>query len=111
MLFLESQLRSCKLTAFDGEIGSVDEFYFDDQLWTMMYAVAKTGGWLNERRLLLSPQSLSEPDFKNQKLPVNLTRQRIEQSPPTAFENTIDEIHENELALHYGWASFLNFGN
>ena len=42
MLDKAKTLRSYRLRCRDGEIGSVKEFYFDDQYWTIRYLVADT---------------------------------------------------------------------
>lgn len=89
--------------ATDGEIGKVDEFYFDDQTWTIRYLVVKTGGWLSGRMVLLSPLSLLQPDWENKLFPVNLTRQQVKDSPDIDTEKTVSRQHEVELYEHYSW--------
>ena len=39
-------LKGNAIVATDGEIGKVDDFYFDDKSWTIRYLVADTGNWL-----------------------------------------------------------------
>jgi PRC-barrel domain len=46
-----------KLTATDGEIGHVKDFYFDDKSWAVRYLVVDTGSWLPGRLVLLAPQA------------------------------------------------------
>ena len=46
------------IQATDGELGKVDEFYFDDAAWTVRYLVAATGDWFSNRKVLLSPAFL-----------------------------------------------------
>ena len=41
------------LMATDGEIGKCDDFLFEDRPWIIRYAVAKTGNWLFDRKVLL----------------------------------------------------------
>ncbi len=41
--------------AMDGEMGKVEEFYFDDQAWIIVYLIVKTGNWLSGRKVLISP--------------------------------------------------------
>ena len=48
-------LKGNAIVATDGEIGKVDDFYFDDKSWTIRYLVADTGNWLLGRKVLLSP--------------------------------------------------------
>ena len=44
------QLYGSKLGASDGEIGQVQDFYFDDRSWVVRYVVANTGSWLPGRQ-------------------------------------------------------------
>ena len=37
------------IAATDGDIGSVDTFYFDDERWAIRYVVVDTGKWLQEQ--------------------------------------------------------------
>jgi sporulation protein YlmC with PRC-barrel domain len=89
--------------ATDGEFGKVDEFYFDDETWTIRYLVVKTGSWLFGRKVLISPMALKEPDWANQILPVNLTMKQIENSPDIDTERTVSRQQEVDLYTHYGW--------
>lgn len=54
MLYNSKNLYGYKLSASDGEIGQVKDFYFDDQSWLVRYVVADTGTWLTGRQVLLS---------------------------------------------------------
>ena len=89
--------------ATDGEIGKVDEFYFDDETWTIRYLIVKTGGWLMERKVLISPGALKEPDWENRCFPVNLTKSQIKHSPDIDTEKPVSRQHELELYSYYGW--------
>lgn len=46
MLRRVKNMHGFKILATDGEIGKVDEFYFDDHTWTIRYLIADTGNWL-----------------------------------------------------------------
>lgn len=41
------------ISAKDGELGKVSEFYFDDHTWSIRYLVVETGSWLSERKVLI----------------------------------------------------------
>ena len=45
-----NKLHGYVIRATDGEIGKVDEFYFDDASWRVRYLVADTGNWLTGRK-------------------------------------------------------------
>src|SRR5437762_2493970 len=51
MLRNSSEWRGFVLRATDGEIGHVEEFYFDDERWTIRYVVVDTGAWLTGYRI------------------------------------------------------------
>ena len=53
-------LRDATIGATDGDIGTVEDVYFDDLSWTVRYLVVDTGTWLSDRKVLLSPASLRE---------------------------------------------------
>jgi uncharacterized protein YrrD len=91
------------LGAADGEFGKVADFYFDDETWTLRYLVVTTGGWLLSRKVLISNAVLKEPDWNNEIIPVNLTREQIKNSPDIDTERTISRQQEIDLYSHYGW--------
>jgi hypothetical protein len=47
-----------RVEASDGDVGRVDDVYFDDESWTLRYLVLKTGGWLSGRKVLIAPLAL-----------------------------------------------------
>lgn len=96
--------------ATDGEIGKVKEFYFDDQSWAIRYLIIETGSWLNGRKVLLSPQALLTPDWENEVFPVNLTKEKIRNSPDIDTEQTVSRQHEIEMYEYYPWTSYWGGG-
>jgi len=105
----EAILRSVKelygydVRATDGHIGKVDDFCFHDSSWAIEYMVVDTGGWLSERKVLISFASLEQPDWVGRVFPVSLTRERVKNSPPLDVDKPISKIYESELREHYGW--------
>jgi hypothetical protein len=81
MLDLAKTLRSYTLKSRDGTIGSVKDFYFDDQFWTIRYLVADTAGWLAGRSVLLSPYAVEAVHRDAREIATTLTREQIEDSP------------------------------
>jgi sporulation protein YlmC with PRC-barrel domain len=96
-------LEGYSLIETDGEIGEVDEFYFDDTRWAIRYLVIKTGNWLSGRKVLISPNALLTPDWDNEEFPVNLTKAQIESSPDINTDNPVSRQHEEELFSYYTW--------
>lgn len=97
------QLYGSKLGARDGEIGHVKDVYFDERRWVVRYVVADTGSWLPQRKVLLSPHVLGQWDAQKNLLHVNLSRQRIEGSPPIDAHRPVSRQYEAEYYRYYGW--------
>jgi hypothetical protein len=103
MLRLISEVRGFTLHATDGDIGHVEQFYFDDATWTVRYLVVDTGSWLPGRQVLISPIALGEPDWSGHKLPVNLTRKQVAESPDIDTDKPVSRQHEIDYFRYYGW--------
>jgi hypothetical protein len=108
MLYTTHTLKGCALHCRDGEIGSAQEFYFDDKFWTIRYLVAKTGGWLSTRKVLLSPFSLRSVDPVTKQIQVDLTKRQIEDSPGLESEKPVSRQFEESYYGYYGWPTYWN---
>ena len=50
MLRNVNDLKNVQISATDGPIGHVKDFYFDDDAWAVRYLVVDTGTWLASRQ-------------------------------------------------------------
>ena len=105
-----NNLSGFTIGATDGEIGKVEEFYFDDTTWTIRYMIVKTGGWLTGREVLISPVALLAPDWVHKIMPVNLTRKQVEESPDIDTDKPISRQEEEKLFAYYPWQSYYDAG-
>jgi hypothetical protein len=96
-------MQSYRLHATDGEIGKIDDLYFDDNAWVIRYMVADTGAWLEHRRVLISPISVRSVNWETSEVYIALTRDQVKDAPDIDIHNPISR--ENELSFHryYGW--------
>jgi uncharacterized protein YrrD len=99
-----------KLAASDGDIGSVKDCYFDDHSWTIRYLVVDTGTWLNERKVLLSPQAFGPLDQLGKLIQVRLTRKQIEDSPSMDTHRPVSLQFEQDYYRYYGWPTYWDGG-
>jgi hypothetical protein len=95
-----------KLTALDGDIGYISDFYFDDNIWVIRYAVADTGSWLTGRLVLLSPYAFGKLDHDQATLHINLRKMQIQNSPPIEPNKPISRLSEVEYYRYYGWPAY-----
>ena len=100
------ELYGNKLAALDGEIGQVNDFYFDDENWVIRYLVADTGSWLTGRLVLLSPHAFGKLDQHEKTLHVNLRKQQIQDSPSIDSHKPVSRQYETEYYGYYGWPTY-----
>jgi uncharacterized protein YrrD len=103
MLRSINDLRGLTIQASDGEIGHVDEFYFDDAAWSIRYMVANTGGWLLGDTVLISPRSIRAVDWEKRLVAVNLTRQQVKDAPSTETDQPVSRQMEQVHAAYYNY--------
>ena len=106
MLNLIQALLGHKLAAFDGTIGHVKDFYFDDHSWVVRYVVVDTGDWLPGRLVLLTPHALGRWDREAKVLDVKLTKHQIERSPSVDAHQPVSRQYEIDHYRYYGWPAY-----
>ena len=94
------------IEATDGALGQVRDFYFDDEAWVIRYLVIETGSWLSNRKVLVSPYSMGEPNWSSQKLPVQLTREQVRASPSIDTDKPVSRQHELSFGGYYGYPNY-----
>src|SRR6478752_6001310 len=77
MLHTVKELHDFTVGASDGEIGEVKDVYFDDERWAIRYMVVEAGGWLNGRKVLISPISVRDVDWVDEVANVKLSQQQV----------------------------------
>ena len=103
MLVNVKSITGYTLDSLDGEIGTVNEFYFDDKHWTIRYMVADTGNWLPGRLVLISPYALVEVNKEERHVAVNLTKKQIEGSPSLDSDKPVSRQNEEAYNSYYSW--------
>jgi len=108
MLIKVKTMTGYTLDSLDGEIGKVNEFYFDDKHWTIRYMVADTGNWLPGRLVLISPYALVEAIKEERHVAVNLTRKQIENGPSLDSDKPVSRQYEEDYNSYYSWPMYWN---
>jgi len=106
-----ADMKGMTIRATDGEIGMVDQFYFDDQSWTIRYLVVDAGGWLSGlsgHLVLVSPYSLGSTDWPGRSLVVGLTKKQVANSPEIDTHKPVSRQHEADFSGYYGYPFYWN---
>jgi hypothetical protein len=106
MLIKAKALKGYSLKGLDGEIGSASEFFFDDRYWAVRYLVANTASWLSDRKVLISPYSLSGVNSSDEKVSVQLTKKEIENSPSIGMDEPVSRQYEDSYNGYYGFPNY-----
>src|SRR5688572_29491583 len=96
----ETMIRSAKdmimfeIMASDGRLGSVDDFYFDDERWAIRYVVVDTGSLVKGHRVLISPLSVGRTEWGERQLLLSISRDQVKNSPDIDTHQPISRRHE-----------------
>jgi len=101
MLRAIASLYGCTVAASDGDIGTVDQIYFDDEAWGIRYLVVDTGSWIDRRQVLISPYSVSGVDPDSGAVHTDLTRRQVRDSPNINTDKPVSRQHETQYVDYY----------
>ena len=108
MLHLARKIRGAPVLATDGEIGAVEDFFFEEDRWTVRYVYVDTGRWLSGKRVLISPMSVKGP-WNRAGVPVTLTRDQVWHGPELQ-SHALSRVSEAELLKYYGYPIYWGAG-
>jgi len=103
MLHSVNQLQKFDIQATDGDAGKVRGFYFDDNTWEIHYLVVDIGIWPGGKKVIISPAVAGKPDRDNAKLPVDLSVQKIKDSPAIEADIPLAKSFDDDLNSYFGW--------
>lgn len=110
MLLNIKEIYGARLIALDGDIGPVQDFYFDDSTWEIRYAVVNTEGWLAGPPVLISRRAFGEWNKAGKSLQVKLRKKQIEDSRPVELHSPQTPPYEAEFFRSYGWPAYWEGG-
>ncbi|MGE3609530.1 MAG: hypothetical protein AB7I27_08080 [Bacteriovoracaceae bacterium] len=97
------QILHSSIQALDGEDGSLDDLLFDDNKWFIRYLVIKTKGLLKHDRVVISPTGVDEIDWKNKKIKIYLTKNKIITAPKIDSAEPVFKQMEKKFFDFYNW--------
>jgi sporulation protein YlmC with PRC-barrel domain len=103
MLHTASELTGFTVAGSDGDVGTLEDLYFDDEKWGVRHLVVDAGGWLSGRKVLLSPRSAIGVDWDARRLTLDLSKRQIEDGPDIDTDKPVSRQHEVLLYDYYGY--------
>ncbi|MEO7598672.1 MAG: PRC-barrel domain-containing protein [Opitutus sp.] len=96
-------MKGLVIRATDGELGTVDQLYFDDETWTIRYLTVDTGSWLDAKHVLISPYAVVHTDWPARMLDVSLTKKQVEMSPDMDTQRPVSRQQESNYLGYFGY--------
>jgi hypothetical protein len=106
MLWNSRKIHGYALKADDGEIGTIADFLFDDNDWSIRWLVVDTGHWLMSRKVLLPTAALRYLDADEKLFSVRLTKKQVADSPNTDTDLPVSRQMESNIFEKYGWSPY-----
>jgi sporulation protein YlmC with PRC-barrel domain len=105
-VFSGRDIRGYHIHALDGEIGHVDDFIIDEDTWSLRYLQIDTSNWIGGKTVLLASRWIQRIDPADGKIHVEVTKERIENSPEFDPDQPVDRAFEERLHEHYGLPAY-----
>lgn len=86
MLHKAKDLQGDAIHAEDGEVGSVDDLYFNDEDWDVRYLLVNTRRWIPGRKYLVSPIAIARECPLEGDIRIDLTREQISRCPTSSAD-------------------------
>ena len=111
MLHTVKELTGLKVGATDGDLGKVKDAYFDNERWVIRHLVVDTGGWLSDRKVLISPRSVRGIDWNDEIVRVDLSKRQVEESPSIDIDRPVSRQHEIDYYRYFGYPNYWEGAN
>ena len=105
-----SDLKNYAISASDGEIGHLKDFYFDDKSWVVRYLVVETGSWLFSRKVLISPIAINHINWDDKLLSIHQSKEQIKNSPDIDTDKPVSRQHEIIYNGYYNYPLYWGGG-
>ena len=69
------------MQAADGDLGLVEDFIVEDEIWAIRYLVVSTRKWLPGRKVLIASDWICEVRWKGAQVTTSLTRDEVKSGP------------------------------
>ncbi len=89
------------IQASDGDIGHIEDFIIDDEMWAIRYLIIDTVNWWSGKNVLVSPQWIERGSWDEPKVLINVPRMSIKQAPEYTDISLLTRNYEDKLHQHY----------
>jgi hypothetical protein len=105
------ELGTYRLHATDGDIGHLEQFYFDDRDWKIRYFVVDIGTWLHGKKVLMLPSSIVGVDATTKTINAGFTKQQVQESEDVAKHQPQGLEQGHDYSLYLGLPHYLGLSD
>jgi len=110
MLRSTKALEGARIHAIDGDIGHVEQFYFDDRNWRINYVVTNIGNWLHGKLVLMPREAITSIAGDDELVfNVALTREQVRLSLDAQTHRPVALQQPHDYYLYLGLPHYLDF--
>ena len=103
MLHLAQKVAGVTVSGTDGDIGTLEDFYFEESGWNVRYLVVDTGSWFNGKRIFVPPSAV-KGGWGRTGVHVNLSRNDVRRIPAVEeAEPDVDNGHLDSVKKTSGY--------
>ena len=110
MLHLAQKISGAAVLGTDGDIGTIEDFYFEEDRWTVRYLLVDTGKWFSGKRVLISPMSVAG-EWGKTGVPLNLSKDQVWNSPEFKDGDQLSPANETQILAYYGYPDYWGSAN
>ena len=101
-----AEIKGYHVQAEDGAIGRVENLLIDDDGFGVRYLILDTSNWWMGQHVLMSPFAVREIEADQGKIFLDVTQQKVKDSPPWDPIAAVDADVQLRLHRHYGWTGY-----
>lgn len=98
----DKEIRGYHIQGTDEAIGHVQDCIVDDETWRIRFLVVDTSNWWMGKSVLIAPHWARNISWEQRKVFVDLSRQKIRDSPGWNPETAVNREYETRLYDYYG---------
>jgi hypothetical protein len=105
-LICAAEVKGYHVHATDGDIGHIENLMIDVPTWGVRYLVIDTSNWWMGKHVLVSPYAATRIVWTDRKVDLDVSRDRVKNSPPWDPLALIDHNYQRRLHGYYGWPGY-----
>ncbi|PKL90727.1 MAG: photosystem reaction center subunit H [Candidatus Goldiibacteriota bacterium HGW-Goldbacteria-1] len=88
----------------EDEMGSVEDFFFDNKLWIIRYLVVKLDKQIPGKSVLVTPKALIKaPDWETKSFVFDISSDMLAKCPDIDLKKPVNRQEEDKLLKHFSW--------